>query len=57
MKKNYVSPTAEKVEFNYSEQVVAASGGTVCEYVTAFEQGADGKCTNMQQYLDSQVGA
>ena len=28
MKRNYVSPTAEKVEFNYSEQVVAASGSS-----------------------------
>jgi hypothetical protein len=28
MKRNYVAPTAEKVTFNYSEQVVAASGNT-----------------------------
>jgi hypothetical protein len=28
MKRNYVSPTAEKVTFNYSEQVVAS--GSKC---------------------------
>ena len=27
MKKNYESPKAEKMEFNYSETVVARSGG------------------------------
>lgn len=36
MKKNYVSPTAEKVEFNYSEQVVAASGTKSCTMVSNY---------------------
>ncbi len=32
MKKEYNAPKAEKVEFNYSE-VVVASGGKKCEWV------------------------
>ena len=30
MKKNYETPAVEVVEFNYSDQVVASSTGTVC---------------------------
>ena len=33
MKKNYEKPTAEKMMFNYRDQVVAASGGTACKDV------------------------
>lgn len=32
MKRYYTKPTVEKVEFNYREQVVAASGGCVYEW-------------------------
>lgn len=28
MKKEYITPTAEKIRFNYRDQVVAASGGS-----------------------------
>jgi hypothetical protein len=38
MKRMYEKPTAEKVEFNYQEQVVAASGGCQYKYVNV---GAD----------------
>lgn len=41
MKRMYEKPTAEKVEFNYREQVVA-SGGTICQYVHVNE--GMGKC-------------
>ena len=37
MKKTYVTPSVEKVEFNYSEQVVAASGSKTCDYVNTAE--------------------
>lgn len=32
MKRQYTKPTVEKVEFNYREQVVAASGGCVYKW-------------------------
>ncbi len=49
MKKTYVTPSVEKVEFNYSEQVVAASGSRVCMWVnTAVESGCDS--TNAPTY-------
>lgn len=30
MKKTYETPTAEKIEFRYRDQVVASIGGTSC---------------------------
>ncbi len=30
MKKTYETPTAQKIEFRYRDQVVAASGGVIC---------------------------
>lgn len=39
MKKSYMSPKAEKMEFNYSEAVVASS--TKCENETHYTQSND----------------
>ena len=39
MKKNYESPKAEKMEFNYSETVVAS--GTKCRNETHYTDGND----------------
>ena len=41
MKKEYNAPKAEKVEFNYSEAVVA-SGGKKCEWVIPMGDTYDG---------------
>ena len=40
MKKNYEAPKAEKMEFNYSEAVVAS--GTACDWYTTFTQQQEG---------------
>lgn len=40
MKKNYESPKAEKMEFNYSETVVASSS-TKCRNETHYTDGND----------------
>lgn len=47
MKKNYVSPTAEKIEFNYSEQVVAS--GSTCMHTTAFYTDGGNRCADGYQ--------
>lgn len=39
MKKNYETPCAEAIKFNYRDQVVAASGG-----IAAYDTGSSG-CT------------
>lgn len=44
--KKYEKPTAEKVEFNYSEQVAAASG---CWISTQYADTQTGPCTH---YID-----
>ncbi len=41
MKKNYESPKAEKMEFNYSEAVVAASGQITCGNTTTYKDTND----------------
>lgn len=33
MKKKYVAPVAEKIEFCYSDQVVASGGSEKCELI------------------------
>jgi len=49
MKKNYETPTVEKIAFQYRDQVVATSGGnTACE--SRYENTGIGGCP-----LDEQV--
>lgn len=43
MKKNYVAPVAEKINFEYKDQVVATSGNR-CKYQTGFDSYEYGKC-------------
>lgn len=45
MKKQYGAPKAEKMEFNYSEAVVAS--GTHCDWGTYSTQGESG-CTSTE---------
>ncbi len=53
MKKNYKSPKAEKLEFNYSEAVVAS--GEKCDnethYTQTMKEGAH--CTSHETYYTS----
>ena len=51
MKKNYESPKAEKMEFNYSETVVAASAGCRTTHVVG-DQASIADC-NTQSYPDT----
>lgn len=57
MKKNYETPSVEKIKFNYRDQVVAASGveKVTCELEwvgeTAIPQMVGGNC-NIMQYND-----
>ena len=41
MKKDYESPKAEKMEFNYSD-VVVASGSQKCDYFITYTQAYEG---------------
>lgn len=43
MKKGYEAPKAEKMEFNYSDAVVAS--GTACDWFITLTQGYEG-CTS-----------
>ncbi len=43
-KKTYTTPSAEKIEFNYQNQVVAESGTSGCTYRIENEYGYG--CTN-----------
>lgn len=54
MKRNYVSPTAEKVTFNYSEQVVAASGACQQYHGLRGDTTAD-PCSNEQEWKDNAI--
>ncbi len=46
MKKGYEAPKAKKMEFNYTEAVVAASNVTLaCDWYITFTQGFEG-CTS-----------
>lgn len=42
MKKDYMAPEAEKIEFNYRDQVVAASGSHTCVIQWTNEPGQTG---------------
>ncbi len=53
MKRNYVSPTAEKVTFNYSEQVVAASGA--CQQYHGLQSTTTTGCTDEQEWKDNAI--
>lgn len=48
MKKTYVAPVAEKIEFEYRDQVVVASGVS-CEIVNAHTQDGPVWCTDPGQ--------
>lgn len=51
MKKNYESPKAEKMEFNYSETVVAQSGSIPCgNYHTVGQNFPENNCSS--EYVD-----
>lgn len=45
MKKTYVTPVAEKIKFEYRDQVVAASG-TGCHFETTHAFAVDKCCTD-----------
>ncbi len=47
MKKNYVTPSAEAVRFQYSEQVVAESGG--CPWQWRNMAGGGSPCEHPEQ--------
>ena len=50
MKKNYEKPTAEKMLFNYRDQVVAASTGNNCTSV--WVNVGDSSCTEGNAHLE-----
>lgn len=50
VKKNYETPEAEKIMFNYRDQVVAASSGDKCVDRWIY-QGVD-SCTEGNQHLE-----
>lgn len=45
MKKGYEAPKAQKMEFNYTEAVVAQSNSTACDWFITLTQGFEG-CTS-----------
>lgn len=49
MKKKYVTPVAEKIEFCYSDQVVASGGNDKC--ISVWVNAGDDSCVDGNQYL------
>lgn len=53
MKKTYSTPVAEKIEFRYSDQVVAASGTTCTQTWFGFSDGLTSGCSHTVAVPDS----
>ncbi len=54
MKKTYEAPSVEKIAFMYRDQVVVASGGTVCtQEWQGFGDFATGGCSHKVAVKDS----
>lgn len=51
MKKTYVTPEMEKIDFNYREQVVAASNKCIGTYVNTVHQGGS-ECENYETEIE-----
>ena len=59
MKKNYTTPTIEKIAFRYRDQVVAASGDNVSDPNSENTSGSWGTCFDLGdfgKYLFEAVG-
>ena len=62
MKKSYETPTAEKITFNYRDQVVAASGGSPDEQGTGeagniFQSSVYGSCYSAGDAFEYVMGS
>lgn len=53
MKKTYVTPTVEKISFQYRDQVVVASGVTCTQVWNGFGDSLTENCTHTTQVKDS----
>ena len=53
MKKVYETPAVEKVEFQYRDQVVVASGGSNIDKASNWDVADNGECT----YTDAEYNA